>query len=108
MITASANSVKGLLADIPTITREHEEIRRWAEMRGGSPARINCPTIGSMASSLRIHFAGRGDETMLEMITWEEFFREFERRRLTLYYQDRTTSGSISRFHRFMGRPAEA
>ena len=56
-------------------TTDHEEIRRWAEERGG------VPTVAG-GGVLRIDFVeGResgGREESLEEVDWEEWFRIFD------------------------------
>jgi hypothetical protein len=65
-------------------TREHAEIRRWVEERGGRPARVRGSTV------LRLAF----DELPAnwEAIEWQEFFETFDRTGLALWYED--TAGS--------------
>ena len=62
-------------------TRDHDEIRRWVEDRGGIPTFVK--GTGGM---LRIDFVeGRksgGREENLEETTWEEWFRVFDDRGL--------------------------
>ena len=63
-------------------TRDHGEIRRWAEARGGIPTFVK----GTGDGLLRIDFVeGRGSggrEENLEETTWEEWFRVFDDRGL--------------------------
>lgn len=83
------------------ITTDHEEIRRWAEERGGKPARVKGTGNGDDAGLLRIKF--RDDED-LEEISWDEFFEEFERNSLAFVYQDKTAEGKESRFFKLVRR----
>ena len=63
-------------------TRDHDEIRRWAEDRGGIPTFVK----GTGDGLLRIDFVeGRksgGREENLDETTWEEWFRVFDDRGL--------------------------
>ena len=79
-------------------TTNHDTIRKWAEERGGRPARVKDSGPGGI---LRIDF-GDPDEG-LEEIEWEEFFRIFEDNDLAFLHQDRTEEGQ-SRFNKFVAR----
>lgn len=83
-------------------TTDPETIRKWAEERGGRPARVKGTEDESGEGILRFDF-GEPDEK-LEPISWEEFFKTFEDRKLALLYQDRTADGKISRFFKFVRR----
>src|SRR5690348_17009968 len=57
-------------------TTDHEEIRDWAQARGGKPASVRgTETGGEEAGVLRISFDSDSD---LEEIGWEEFFDKFD------------------------------
>ncbi len=85
-------------------TTDHDEIRRWAEERGGRPARVRDTGGGDDAGILRIDFPGVGDDDALEEISWEEFFEKFEESDLALVYQEQTEDGSESRFSKLVSR----
>jgi hypothetical protein len=79
-------------------TIDHATIRRWAEARGGHPARIKGTGGPDDPGLLRLDF---GDpEPELESISWEEFFDKFDASRLALLYQDEPDS----RFNKLVGR----
>ena len=86
-------------------TTEHDTIRRWAEERGGQPARIR-PTTEEASVVLRFAFPDQppveGED--LELISWEEFFRFFDERRMALLYRDRKSDGGLSTFSKFTSR----
>ena len=84
-------------------TTDHDEIRRWAEARGGRPASVKGTGAGDDAGILRINFPG-GAEDSLEDITWEEFFDAFEENNLAFLYQEETASGDESRFFKLVNR----
>jgi hypothetical protein len=83
-------------------TTDHDEIRRWAEARGGRPATVKgTETRGEHAGVLRIAFT---DDEDLEEIPWDEFFDKFEEANLAFLHQDRTKDGQESRFFKFVER----
>lgn len=86
-------------------TTDHSAIRRWAEARGGKPARVKGTEDQSGEGILRFDFAE--PDAKLEPISWEEFFETFEDRGLALIYQDKTSDGKQSRFSKFVRREAQ-
>jgi hypothetical protein len=88
------------------MTTDHDEIRRWAESRGGKPAVVRDTAGKSGAGVLRIDFPGYSGGDTLEPIPWEDFFRTFDERQLALVYQERTKAGRTSRFARIVARDA--
>ena len=83
-------------------TTDHETIRKWAEERGGVPTSVTGTGGDSNAGILRLDF--RPKDTALEGISWDDFFKKFEEKKLAFLYQDQTNDGSISRFHKFVKR----
>jgi hypothetical protein len=79
-------------------TTDHEEIRRWAEHRGGHAAMVEGTEI------LRIDFdePDEDNEENLRQATWDEFFRVFDDRELEFLYQEHTQGGKLSRFNKFV------
>jgi hypothetical protein len=57
------------------ITTNHDEIRRWAEARGGKPATVKSTQSNDEAGVLRIDFPGYSGAGSLQEISWEEFFK---------------------------------
>ena len=82
-----------------TTTTDHDEIRRWAEERGGRPSVIR--TGDGPGGILRFDF-GEDDEN-LEETSWDEFFQIFEDSDLAFLHQD-TIGDSTSRFFKFVDR----
>lgn len=82
-------------------TTDHDAIRKWAEDRGGRPAKISTSGDGGV---LRIDFGEPEEE--FEEISWDEFFEIFEESGLSFLYQDKTKDGSTSRFNKFIDRKA--
>ena len=76
-------------------TTDPDEIRQWAESRGGRPAKVETTGEGGI---LRLDF-GEPDDALTE-IDWEEFFAIFEERGLAFLYQDE----GDSRFNKFVSR----
>ena len=85
-------------------TTDHDEIRRWAESRGGSPATVRGTEDGDEAGVLRIDFPGYSGKDRLEHISWEEFFQKFDEKHLAFLYQEETSKGGESRFFKLVSR----
>jgi len=85
-----------------TTTTDHDEIRKWAEQRGGRPSVVRTRGEGGI---LRIDF--QEPDKNLEPISWDEFFRIFEERKLAFLYQ-KEVSGHKSRFNKLVDRTAQA
>ena len=71
-------------------TTNHETIRKWAEKKGGKPAAVARTHQGGDVGIVRIMFpnAPHSEHQALTEISWEEFFKEFERRKLALLYEE--------------------
>ena len=69
-------------------TTDHETIRKWAESKGGKPAAVRRTHEGGDVGIIRIMFpdAPQSEHDELVEISWEEFFEEFEKRKLALLY----------------------
>ena len=81
-------------------TKNHDEIRRWAEHRKAKPAMVEGTQI------LRFDFEEpdeSGDEA-LSQVSWEEFFAIFDSRDLEFLYQEHTQGGKLSRFNKFVSQ----
>jgi hypothetical protein len=85
-------------------TTNHDEIRKWAEARGGKPATVKRTESGGEAGVLRIDFPGYSGAGSLEEISWDEFFQKFDEKNLAFLYQDTTSSGEQSRFFKLVSR----
>jgi hypothetical protein len=84
-------------------TTDRETIRRWAEERGGRPAKVK----GTESSEddpgiLRIDFQDPDGD--LEEIPWDEWFEKFEASRLAFLYQDEKKDGETSTFFKLVSR----
>ncbi len=85
-------------------TTDHEFIQRWVEERNGKPSRVVGTGGGEDPGMLRIDFPGYTGEGTLEEIPWEEFFKKFDENQLAFLYQEKTSSGELSRFNKFVHR----
>jgi hypothetical protein len=81
---------------------DHDEIRTWAEERGGRPARVADTAGKGGGGVLRFDFGEKDDR--LEEISWEEFFEIFDDNELALLEQEETKDGKQSRFSKFVNR----
>ncbi|WP_037278771.1 hypothetical protein [Rubellimicrobium mesophilum] len=81
-------------------TTDHDAIRRWAESKGGRPAAVDRTHSDKDVGLIRIMFpdAPNSHHENLVEITWDEFFKEFDERRLALVFDDR------SLFNKLVGR----
>ncbi|WP_353643809.1 hypothetical protein [Mesorhizobium sp. WSM2239] len=80
-------------------TTNHDEIRKWAEARGGRPSRVRNRGDGGI---LRIDFGEPEEE--LEEIGWDRFFEIFDENRLAFLHQDKTSDGGTSQFNKLVNR----
>lgn len=85
-------------------TTDRDEIKRWAEERGGTPASVKGTEGNGDAGILRIDFPGYGGGESLEPISWDDFFEKFEEKDLVMVYQDETSDGDTSRFVKFVNK----
>lgn len=81
-------------------TQNHTIIRKWAEARGGKPAHVAATGGKKDAGILRLDF-DPADEG-LEPISWDEFFKKFDEEHLSFLYEEATSDGKTSRFHKFV------
>lgn len=81
-------------------TTDHDTIRQWAESHGGRPAVVKSTRGRKGVGILRIEFpeAPVSDHEALEVITWEDFFKQFEDAELALVYDEK------SNFNKLIGR----
>lgn len=83
-------------------TKDHDEIRKWAEARGGKPAVVAATETDKATGILRLMFpnAPHHNDGALEEISWDEFFEKFDESGLELTYQEKTADGQISDFNK--------
>jgi hypothetical protein len=85
-------------------TTNHDEIRNWAEERGGRPAAVKGTGGADDPGIIRIMFPQFGNDSALEEISWDEFFRKFDENDLAFLYQETKASGEQSTFNKFVKR----
>lgn len=87
-------------------TTDHDEIRRWAEERGGRPACIQGTGGSEDIGMIRIEFPGSPNsrDESLQEIDWDEFFDKFDESGLAMVYEDRTANGQKSNFSKLVKR----
>lgn len=83
-------------------TTDHAFIRKWVEQRGGRPARVKGTEGKDGSGLLRIDFAEPDEK--LEEISWDDFFRIFDERKLAFLHQGETAEHATSRFFKFVAR----
>ncbi|TMS00560.1 hypothetical protein [Nonomuraea basaltis] len=81
------------------ITTDHDVICQWAEERGARPAKVPGTEHEGRPGVLRFDFPGYGGAD-LEEISWEDWFRTFDDRKLNFIYQEHKKSGAQSNFFR--------
>lgn len=90
----------------PRVTADHKEIRKWAEARGGQAAVIKNAVGAATPGEPRFKFAAEEDR-MLGAVAWEDFFREFDRRKLAMLYISHPESEDEDTFFRFVDRDVD-
>jgi len=84
-------------------TTDHDTIRKWAEERGGRPAKVKgTESGGEDAGILRIDFQDPDDR--LEEISWDDWFQKFDDEKLAFLYQDEKKDGETSTFFKLVKR----
>ena len=83
-------------------TTDHNEIRKWIEDRKGRPTVVEGTESKDGEGILRVDFQKPNDK--LEEISWDDFFKTFDDRKLAFLHQDKTKDGSTSRFFKFVHR----
>ena len=71
-------------------TTDHDKIRKWAEAKGGKPAAVGRTHKDGDVGIIRIMFPKnpQSEHEALTEISWDEFFKEFEKRQLALVYEE--------------------
>ncbi len=82
------------------VTRNHEVIQRWARARGAKPATIAGTERGGRPGVLTFNMPGYRESSRIREITWDDWFRTFDLRRLNLIYQEQMRDGRQSNFFR--------
>ncbi|WP_026268791.1 hypothetical protein [Micromonospora sp. CNB394] len=82
------------------VTRNHKVIQRWARARGAKPATIAGTERGDRPGVLTFNMPGYRESSRIREITWDDWFRTFDLRRLNLIYQEQLRDGRQSNFFR--------
>ncbi|MGK5519605.1 hypothetical protein ACSNN9_09625 [Micromonospora sp. URMC 107] len=82
------------------VTTNHDVIRRWAGERGARPATIAGTEREGRAGVLTFNMPGYRESSRVREITWDEWFRTFDERKLNLIYQEQLRDGRPSNFFR--------
>jgi len=80
------------------VTTDHEVIRKWAKSRRAVPATVPGTDHSGHLGVLRFDFPGYYSGDRLVEVSWEEWFKAFDKRRLNFIYQERRTGGERSNF----------
>src|SRR3954452_15081822 len=83
---------------------DHDEIRQWAEERGGKPACVRGTGGGDDVGMIRLDFPGYSGADSLEEISWDEWFQKFDESGLALLFQQTTADGQQSNFNKLIAR----
>lgn len=86
------------------ITTDRNEIKKWAEARGGRPAIVADTGNKSGDGVVRIKFA---EENNLKTTSWDDFFETFENNNLAMLFQEETSEGETSRFHKIVSKDSQ-
>src|ERR1700760_3999192 len=83
-------------------TRDHDEIRRWAEERGAQPAAVASTETDNQTGIIRLEFPGapHANDSALEEISWDEWFEKFDANGLEFTFQEVTADGERSNFNK--------
>lgn len=85
-------------------TTDHDEIRRWVDQNGGTPASVRGTEEGGEPGVLRIDFPGGAGEDQLEPISWDDWFQKFDDAGLAFLYQAERSGGGGSTFFKLVRR----
>ena len=85
-------------------TTNHDEIKQWAEARGAVPAEVSSTHEGKEPGILRFEFpkAKNHNDGALSELSWDDFFKKFDKADLELVYQDKTAAGEQSNFNKLI------
>lgn len=89
------------------LTTSHDQIKDWAETRGAEPAEVS-ETSNEGPGVLRFKFSDSESNKELRQIPWSDFFDKMDDKHLAMIYQEKTRSGDLSRFSKFVYAPQGA
>ena len=82
------------------VTTDHNTIKQWAKKHNGKPAAVDRTHQDKDVGIIRLMFpkAPQSEHQHLVEISWDDFFEEFEQRKLALIYElDSMFSKLVSR-----------
>jgi predicted HTH domain antitoxin len=79
------------------VTTDHEVIQRWAKARGAVPSTVAGTHHNGHLGVLRFDFPGYSGDRLME-VSWAEWLRAFDQRRLNFIYQETRSGGGRSNF----------
>ncbi|WP_442934560.1 hypothetical protein [Micromonospora sp. CPCC 205739] len=82
------------------VTSNHEVIQNWARARGAQPATIVGTEREGRPGVLTFEIPGYRESSRVQVISWDDWFRTFDARRLNLIYQEQLRDGRQSNFFR--------
>ncbi len=87
------------------VTTDHDDIREWAEARGGKPTAVKGTSRGKRdVGMIRIDFPGYSGEGKLAPISWDKWFEKFDESNLAMIYEEKTAKGQKSNFNKLVAR----
>jgi hypothetical protein len=78
-------------------TTDHDAIRQWAESKGGKPAAVEKTHSEDDVGLIRLMFPDNPNshhDNLVE-IGWDEWFEEFEAKKLALIYDGKSTFSKL-------------
>ncbi|MEU1887752.1 hypothetical protein ABZ491_20025 [Micromonospora rifamycinica] len=82
------------------VTTNHQVIRNWAAARGARPATIAGTERDGRPGVLTFDIPGYRESRRVQVVSWDDWFRTFDGRRLNLIFQEQLRDGRQSNFFR--------
>nr|WP_246447448.1 hypothetical protein [Micromonospora polyrhachis] len=82
------------------VTTNHDVIQRWARARNAKPATIQGTEHDGRPGVLTFNFPGWREGGKIQQITWDDWFKTFDARRVNFIYQEQKSDGRQSNFFR--------
>ncbi|MBB4959715.1 hypothetical protein FHR38_003448 [Micromonospora polyrhachis] len=82
------------------MTTNHDVIQRWARARNAKPATIQGTEHDGRPGVLTFNFPGWREGGKIQQITWDDWFKTFDARRVNFIYQEQKSDGRQSNFFR--------
>lgn len=82
------------------VTTNHDVIQRWARARNAKPATIQGTEHDGRPGVLTFNFPGWREGGKIQQITWDDWFKTFDTRRVNFIYQEQKSDGRQSNFFR--------